>query len=112
MRGCRVVGDVPTVIRDDVRQRFVIGPTALREFWENERSKLSIDRGPCKLDEITLWMLCFYGTKLLQFLFREFRERLRGSYCSLRNSLHPQIRIFYRDLHALLPKAIEGTTIP
>lgn len=112
--GCEaaeVPSDVPTVLRDDVRRRFVIGPTAWREFWENERSKLLIDRGPCKLDEIVLWMPCFYGTKLIHLLFRELRKRIRGSYCSPRNSLHPPICIFCRDLRTLLPEAIEGATI-
>ncbi|KMP06014.1 hypothetical protein CIRG_05695 [Coccidioides immitis RMSCC 2394] len=49
--GCEaaeVSSDVPIDLKDDVRRRFVIGPTALREFWENERSQLSIDRGPWK----------------------------------------------------------------
>ena len=50
--GCKpaeVVGEVPTEIRDEVKTRFVIGPTAQREFWEKERSHMLIDRGPCKL---------------------------------------------------------------
>ncbi|EGC46551.1 phosphotransferase enzyme family protein [Histoplasma capsulatum var. duboisii H88] len=49
--GCEaaeVLGDVPTTIKEDIKRRFVIGPTAIREFWEKERSLLTIDRGPWK----------------------------------------------------------------
>lgn len=40
--------DVSEATMEDVRHRFVIGPTVEREFWEDERAQMALDRGPCK----------------------------------------------------------------
>ncbi|CBY01477.1 hypothetical protein LEMA_P002640.1 [Plenodomus lingam JN3] len=39
-------GEVSLAVREDVRRRFVIGPTVEREFWEDERAQMSLDRDP------------------------------------------------------------------
>lgn len=56
--GCQtaeVVGDVPASVKDDIRSRFVIGPTTMRGFWEKERSQMRLDRGPCETNP-KLWL--------------------------------------------------------
>ncbi|KAF2476201.1 kinase-like protein [Lindgomyces ingoldianus] len=48
--GCetaQVTASVMESLRTDVAKRFVIGPTVEREFWENQRANMAIDRGPC-----------------------------------------------------------------
>ncbi|PWY75793.1 phosphotransferase family protein [Aspergillus eucalypticola CBS 122712] len=39
-------GEVPPELRDEIRRRFVIGPVALRDYWNKERAKMALDRGP------------------------------------------------------------------
>ncbi|KAF2672503.1 phosphotransferase enzyme family protein [Microthyrium microscopicum] len=39
-------GEVSQVVKDDIRRRFVLGPTVEREFWEEERAQMDLDRGP------------------------------------------------------------------
>ncbi|KAB8209366.1 kinase-like domain-containing protein [Aspergillus parasiticus] len=41
-------GDIPTEVERTVLSRFAIGPVAERGFWNKERAKMSLDRGPCK----------------------------------------------------------------
>ncbi|KAH8726640.1 kinase-like domain-containing protein [Phaeosphaeriaceae sp. PMI808] len=43
-------GQVSPAVKEDVRRRFVIGPTVEREFWEEERAQMALDRGPCKCE--------------------------------------------------------------
>lgn len=33
---------------DDIRSKYVIGPTTHRSFWEEEVENLDINRGPCE----------------------------------------------------------------
>ncbi|KAI9733948.1 MAG: Phosphotransferase enzyme [Cirrosporium novae-zelandiae] len=52
--GCEraeVTSDTPMSVKEDVKNRFVIGPTVEREFWEKERSGMDINRGPWKTQE-------------------------------------------------------------
>jgi Phosphotransferase enzyme family len=42
------LGDFPDTLKDEVRQRFVIGPSVERLFWEKVREHMTIDRGPCE----------------------------------------------------------------
>ena len=44
-----VVGDVQPSLKEEVKDRFVIGPVIDRAFWDGERSAMDLDRGPCKL---------------------------------------------------------------
>ncbi|EEQ34143.1 Phosphotransferase enzyme [Microsporum canis] len=49
--GCQtaeISGDIAQEIKDDVNIRFIIGPSAQREFWQKERAEMSLDRGPWK----------------------------------------------------------------
>ncbi|GAQ45724.1 hypothetical protein ACLA_024740 [Aspergillus niger] len=39
-------GEVTPELRDEIRRRFVIGPVALRDYWNNQRAKMALDRGP------------------------------------------------------------------
>ncbi|KAH7381551.1 kinase-like domain-containing protein [Pyrenochaeta sp. MPI-SDFR-AT-0127] len=39
-------GQVSPAIKEHVRHRFVVGPTVEREFWEDERAQMALDRGP------------------------------------------------------------------
>ncbi|KAH7386943.1 kinase-like domain-containing protein [Phaeosphaeria sp. MPI-PUGE-AT-0046c] len=39
-------GQVSAAVKKDVRRRFVVGPTVEREFWEDERTQIALDRGP------------------------------------------------------------------
>ncbi|PYH71039.1 uncharacterized protein BO88DRAFT_433848 [Aspergillus vadensis CBS 113365] len=39
-------GEIPPEIRDEIRRRFVISPVALRDYWNNERAEMALDRGP------------------------------------------------------------------
>ena len=50
--GCEkaeIQGEVPDQLRTDVSSRFLIGPVAERDFWNQERASMAIDRGPCML---------------------------------------------------------------
>lgn len=47
-------GEVSLAVREDVRRRFVIGPTVEREFWEDERAQMSLDRDPCEYKSTTI----------------------------------------------------------
>ncbi|KAB8225702.1 kinase-like domain-containing protein [Aspergillus novoparasiticus] len=42
------IGDIPTEVKRTVLSRFAIGPVAERGFWNKERAKMSLDRGPWK----------------------------------------------------------------
>ncbi|WEW58512.1 Phosphotransferase enzyme [Emydomyces testavorans] len=47
--GCKaaqIVTDAPSSIRELVESRFVIGPCTSDDFWEKEKAKMIIDRGP------------------------------------------------------------------
>lgn len=49
--GCEkaeVVGNVSQSLKDQVKSRFVIGPVAHKRFWDGERARMTIDRGPCE----------------------------------------------------------------
>ncbi|KAL2364530.1 hypothetical protein RJZ56_002579 [Blastomyces dermatitidis] len=49
--GCEsaeITTDITESMREYGRRKFVFGPLALREFWEKERSQMSIDREPWK----------------------------------------------------------------
>ena len=46
-------GEVSLAVKEDVRRRFVVGPTVEREFWEDERAQMALDRGPCKCESAT-----------------------------------------------------------
>jgi hypothetical protein len=41
--------DISPSVKSKVSTQFTIGPLAHREFWNKERSKMDIDRGPCTL---------------------------------------------------------------
>lgn len=43
-----IKGPVSLAVKEDVRRRYVVGPTVAREFWEDERAQMTLDRGPCK----------------------------------------------------------------
>lgn len=51
-----ISGDVSHIVKENVRRRFVLGPSVEREFWEEGREQLDLDRGPCKCPED---ILCF-----------------------------------------------------
>ncbi|KAF1961603.1 hypothetical protein CC80DRAFT_400961 [Byssothecium circinans] len=49
--GCekaQVVGEIPQSLKEEVENRFVIGPVVDRGFWHRERAVMDIDRGPWK----------------------------------------------------------------
>lgn len=49
--GCQkaeLVGDVSKSVKDQVQNRFVVGPVVDAEFWNQERASMDVDRGPCK----------------------------------------------------------------
>lgn len=55
--GCetaQVTAGVVDGLRTDVAERFVIGPTVEREFWEKQRADMAIDRGPCMSTSVTM----------------------------------------------------------
>ncbi|KAF1843821.1 uncharacterized protein K460DRAFT_286920 [Cucurbitaria berberidis CBS 394.84] len=39
-------GQVSPAVKEDVRHRFVVGPSVEREFWEDGRAQMALDRGP------------------------------------------------------------------
>ncbi|KAE8155153.1 phosphotransferase family protein [Aspergillus avenaceus] len=41
-----ISGDVSVEVRNNVRDRFVLGPVAERDYWINERAEMTLDRGP------------------------------------------------------------------
>jgi hypothetical protein len=43
-------GQVSPAVDEDVRGRFVVGPTVEREFWEDERAQTALDHGPCEYE--------------------------------------------------------------
>ncbi|KAL9597819.1 MAG: hypothetical protein Q9219_004896 [cf. Caloplaca sp. 3 TL-2023] len=50
-QGCEkaeILGNVPQLLKDQVRSTFVIGPVVDSAFWEGERARMAIDRGPWK----------------------------------------------------------------
>jgi hypothetical protein len=50
--GCEkaeIIGEVPQSLKEEVENRFVIGPVVDRGFWHRERASMDIDRGPCEL---------------------------------------------------------------
>ncbi|KAF2235720.1 hypothetical protein EV356DRAFT_522818 [Viridothelium virens] len=49
--GCEkaeITGDLSQSLKEEVGNRFVIGPVVDREFWHRERASMHIDRGPWK----------------------------------------------------------------
>ncbi|KAJ8111744.1 hypothetical protein OPT61_g5732 [Boeremia exigua] len=46
-----VTGDIAESLKADVANRFVVGPTVERAFWEKERAVMDVDRGPCTARE-------------------------------------------------------------
>ncbi|KAH7397037.1 kinase-like domain-containing protein [Phaeosphaeria sp. MPI-PUGE-AT-0046c] len=47
--GCetaQISGNIPDSLKADVANRFVIGPTVERVFWEKQRAEMAVDRGP------------------------------------------------------------------
>ncbi|KZF23034.1 phosphotransferase family protein [Xylona heveae TC161] len=50
-----VVSDVPEEVKNTVMRRFAIGPVVERDYWNNERATMDIDRGPwkCAQDYVT-----------------------------------------------------------
>ena len=50
-QGCHralVEGTISEDLKEEVAERFVVGPAVERDFWSKERSTMDIDRGPCR----------------------------------------------------------------
>ncbi|KAE8356230.1 kinase-like domain-containing protein [Aspergillus coremiiformis] len=41
-----IISDVPLELKEKVSKLFTIGPSVEREFWQKERSKMEVNRGP------------------------------------------------------------------
>lgn len=67
------MGDVSPDLKRDAEARFTIGPLANREFWDEERASLAIDRGTCK-SKILLQRIQY----MLRLVLREETTRLFG----------------------------------
>jgi hypothetical protein len=50
----------PTKIAGDIMQKFAIGPLVHPVLWEDERERLHIHKGPCKLLTLDLFLLGFW----------------------------------------------------
>lgn len=44
----QITGEAPPELKEQVSKTFTIGPTVHRDFWNKERSKMDIFRGPCR----------------------------------------------------------------
>lgn len=47
------MNDAPAEMKQDVSERFTIGPLFERESWTKQRSVMDIDRGPCMSSNLT-----------------------------------------------------------
>lgn len=50
-RGCEsaiVGGSVPSHIKKEIQERYVIGPVVEESYWQGSRAKIESVRGPCK----------------------------------------------------------------
>lgn len=46
------MGDIPIQLKRDIEERFTIGPVVDRDFWNGKRASMTIDRGPCRSNQL------------------------------------------------------------
>lgn len=48
------MGNIPSNLKNEIEERFTIGPVVDRDSWKGERASMPVDRGPCKLNQSVL----------------------------------------------------------